>query len=86
MNNPYPWGWAVCHSGSWLYQQNQYMWVPGTIIQHGPPIRWIKTGGRIGFVPINPGDGKGKLPLNMQHGVLTIGNKNQPLRRASFRR
>ena len=76
MSNPYPWGWAVCHSGSWIYQQNQYMWLPGGIIQHGPPIRWIKDRGRIGFVPINPGDVKGKPPLNLQHGVFSIGNKS----------
>jgi hypothetical protein len=71
-----PWAWAVCHSGSWIYNQNRYMWVPGAIIQHNLPIHWIKNGGSIGFVPINPGDVKGKLPINSAHGVFTIGGKN----------
>jgi hypothetical protein len=71
-----PWAWSVCHSGSWIYNQNRYMWVPGTTIQHNLPIRWLRSGNSIGFVPINPGDVNGKLPVNREHGVFTLGGKN----------
>lgn len=70
------WDWAVCHSGSWLYRQNQYMWVPGQTIHHQPPVRWIRTGGKVGWVPIHPGDAAGKPPLNAQNGVFTVNKKN----------
>ena len=71
-----PWDWAVCHSGGWIYQQNQYMWVPGSNINHQLPVRWIKNGGKVGYVPMNPRDIAGKIPLNAQHGVFTLANKN----------
>ena len=71
------WDWAVCHSGSWIYQQNQYLWVPGQTIHHQPPVRWISTGGKAGWVPIHPGDVAGKLPVNAQHGVITVSNRNR---------
>ena len=79
------WDWAVCHSGSWIYQQNQYMWVPGQIRHHQPPVRWVRTGGRVGWVPIHPGDVNGKLPLNAQHGVFTVNKGNRlSVERTSF--
>ena len=80
-----PWAWAACHSGSWIYQQNQYMWVPGQIMHHQPPVRWIRSGGKVGWVPIHPSDVKGKLPINAQHGVFTVTNKSRlTLDRAPF--
>jgi hypothetical protein len=33
-DNLYPYDWAVCHAGFWIYRQNRYMWVAGTHKHH----------------------------------------------------
>jgi hypothetical protein len=53
------------------------MWVPGQTIHHQPPIRWVRNGGKTGWVPIHPSDVAGKLPVNAQHGVFTVTNRNR---------
>ena len=71
-----PWNWAVCHSGSWIYQQNQYLWVPGQMRHHQPPVRWVRTGGKDGWVPIHPRDVQGKPPVNGEHGIIVARPRN----------
>jgi hypothetical protein len=71
-----PWDWAVCHSGGWIYQGNQYLWVPGRFQRYQPPVRWVRIGHNVGFVPLNPKDVNGKLPINQVHGIFTVNDKN----------
>jgi hypothetical protein len=64
------WDWAVCHSGSWIRWRHHYVWVAGTKRHHHPPIRWVKHGREVGFVPLHPRDVAGKIPINMRDGVF----------------
>jgi hypothetical protein len=81
----YPYSWAVCHAGSWLQGNGRYAWVVGTRRHHHCPVRWVKTGGKLGYVPIHPRDVAGKEPLNLKHGVFEpIDRKRGTLRLASY--
>jgi hypothetical protein len=73
-----PWSWAVCHTGSWLFQDNRYLWVPGSgsQINYQPPVQWVKSGGREGYVPIHPRDISGQMPVNLQNGMIASRGKN----------
>jgi hypothetical protein len=83
---PYaPWEWAVCHSGSWIRWHRHYVWVAGTRRHHHRPIRWVKRGREVGFVPIHPRDVTGKQPLNLRDGLFKLtGKKDQPVQRVAF--
>lgn len=76
--DPYLWDWTVCHSGSWIYQQNRYLWVPGSQRYYQPPIQWVKWGHKQGYVPIHPRDVAGKPPVNLQNGLIALRGKNSP--------
>jgi hypothetical protein len=69
----YP-AWATCHAGSWIYRQNHYIWVvehrPHR--HHRPPVRWIKNGRTVAYVPIHPHDVSGALPVNRKHEVFAV--------------
>lgn len=73
MYSPMMWNWAVCHSGSWIYQNDRYLWVPGGQVQYQPPVQWVKWGGRQGYVPIHPRDIAGQNPTNLQNGIIGHG-------------
>ena len=70
-----PYDWAVCHAGSWIYRRHRYAWVAGNRRHHRCPVRWIKTGRSVAYVPIHPRDEKGKPPINRVHGVFAIRDK-----------
>ncbi len=70
-----PWSWAVCHSGSWIYQGNRYVWVVGRR-HHRPCVHWIKSGRTVALVPIHPHDVKDHLPVNRKAPVLAVDVKN----------
>jgi hypothetical protein len=72
-----PWNWAVCHSGSWIFQDNRYLWVPGSQIQYQPPVQWVKFGNKQGFVPIHPRDVAGQTPVNLQNFIIARGKNSQ---------
>ena len=65
-----PWAWAVCHAGGWIRWHHRYAWVAGTKRHHKPPVRWVKSGRQVGFVPLHPRDVAGKPPLNLKDGVM----------------
>lgn len=71
-----PYMWAVCHTGSWIYQNNRYLWVPGTQIHNEPPVQWVKYGNNRGFVPIHPRDIAGQSPVNLRNGMFGVGGRN----------
>jgi hypothetical protein len=71
----YPWAWTVCHAGTWLYRRHRYVWVPRHRRWHRPPIRWVRSLGKEGFVPLHPRDVSGKLPMNCVHGIYTLSGK-----------
>ena len=71
-----PYMWAVCHTGSWIYQDNRYLWVPGTQIHNEPPVQWVKYGNNRGFVPIHPRDVAGQAPVNIRNGMFGVGGRN----------
>lgn len=65
-----PWDWGVCHAGGWIRWQHHYVWVAGNERHHQPPVRWVKSGRQVGFVPIHPKDTEGKPPINMKDGII----------------
>jgi hypothetical protein len=80
-----PYDWAVCHAGSWIYRRHRYAWVVGTRRHHRCPVRWIKTGRSLAYVPIHPRDEKGKPPINRVHGVFAIhGKQGQSVERITL--
>jgi hypothetical protein len=83
--NTYPYNWAICHAGSWIYMRHHYVWVAGRNRHHHPPIHWVKSGHTAGYVPIHPKDVKGQPPINRSHGIFAANNKNgQPVERVRF--
>jgi hypothetical protein len=73
-----PWAWAVCHSGSWIYRGNHYVWVAGHR-HHHPCVHWIKSGRTVAFVPIHPRDVKDHLPVNRKAPVFALNPKDNHL-------
>jgi hypothetical protein len=69
--------WAVCHAGTWIRHKRHYVWVAGGKRHHLPPVRWVKSGHKIGFVPLHPYDVKGQPAINAKHEVFTINGKNE---------
>jgi len=74
-----PWGWLPYHYGGWVYSPtNGWLWVPsglgfGSPIYYRPVTAvWVHSGTTTGAVPIHPGDGRGKAPLNLEHGVYAL--------------
>jgi hypothetical protein len=83
--NAVPWGWAVCHSGAWVYRRHHYVWCVGVKRHHLEPVRWVKSEHKVGFVPIHPFDVKGRPPINGKEEVFTVNHKNGlSLERAKF--
>jgi FecR protein len=72
-----PYDWALCHSGSWIYRGHRYTWVAGHKMHHHCPVRWIKADKTLAYVPIHPNDVRGKLPINAQHGVFAISDRDK---------
>ncbi|MGO8757579.1 MAG: hypothetical protein ACLQG3_05590 [Terracidiphilus sp.] len=69
-----PWSWAVCHAGSWIYRNRGYAWVVGKP-HHRPPLRWVKSGRTVAFVPVHPYDIKDRPPVNRRNGVFAVDPK-----------
>jgi hypothetical protein len=74
--NPFAYRWAVCHAGSWVHRRHHYVWVPGRKMHHLTPIRWVKSGRTVAFVPLHPYDVKGKPPINQKEEVFAVNNRN----------
>jgi hypothetical protein len=74
--NPFAYRWAVCHAGSWIHRRHHYVWVPGHKMHHLTPIRWVKSGRTVAFVPLHPYDVKGKPPINQKEEVIAVNNRN----------
>jgi len=70
-----PYAWAVCHSGSWIHPRNHYVWVVGHKRHHIEPVRWVKSGHTVAFVPIHPYDVKGRPPINRKDVAFAVSNK-----------
>jgi hypothetical protein len=76
VTNAAPYDWALCHAGTWLYRHNRYAWVVGHKRHHHEPVRWVKSGRTVAFVPIHPRDVKGKPPINGKQEIFAVRNKN----------
>jgi hypothetical protein len=74
--NPLPYRWAVCHAGSWIHRKHRYVWVVGPKRHHLEPVRWVKMGHKLGYVPIHPYDVKGRPPINRREVVFAVNPKN----------
>jgi hypothetical protein len=73
----YPYLWGVCHVGSWVRWHRRYVWVAGPHRHHHWGVRWVKVGGKVGYVPVHPRDVAGKPPLNIKHGVYVDAGKKE---------
>jgi hypothetical protein len=62
--------WAVCHFGRFYEHNGQYRIVIHHKRHHHHPIHWVRQNGRVGFVLAHPRDVKGKLPVNLKHGIF----------------
>ena len=67
--------WGVCHAGYWIHRRRHYVWVVGKR-HHHEPIRWVKSGRTVAYVPIHPRDVTGKLPINAKNDVFEVSRKN----------
>ena len=74
--NAAPYDWAVCHAGSWIHRHHHYVWVVGHKRHHIEPVRWVKSGRMVAFVPIHPYDVKGRPPINRKNEVFAVSNKS----------
>jgi hypothetical protein len=74
-----PWNWAVCHAGGWIRWHHRYAWVAGTKRHHKPPVRWVKSGRQVGFVPLHPKDVAGKPPINLKDGIILPAKKGDAI-------
>ena len=72
----YSYRWGVCHAGSWIHHRHHYVWVVGRRIHHIEPVRWVKSGHTVAFVPLHPYDVKGRPPINQKEEVFAVNNKN----------
>jgi hypothetical protein len=70
-------GWAVCHAGSWIRHRKHYAWVAGVKRRHVDPVRWVKSGRTVAFVPLHPYDVRGQKAINARHEVFAVTGKNQ---------
>ncbi|HEX4154991.1 MAG TPA: FecR domain-containing protein [Acidobacteriaceae bacterium] len=80
---PYPYDWVVCHTGFWIHRNHRYLWVAGTHKHHRCPVRWVKYRGKIGYVPLHPRDERGKLPVNLRHGIFVVPQRSGNLKPGS---
>ena len=69
--------WAVCHAGTWIRHHKHYAWVAGGKRHHICPVRWVKSGKTVGFVPLHPYDVKGQPAINARHEVFAVTGKGQ---------
>jgi hypothetical protein len=76
-----PWGWLPYHYGGWIFNPVMgWLWVPtgfGPGVGAALPYRavtavWVRSGGTVGIVPLNPLDEHGKTPLNIHQGVYPV--------------
>jgi hypothetical protein len=82
---PAPYDWAVCHAGSWIRHQKHYVWVAGGKRRHTDPVRWVKSGRQVAFVPLHPYDVKGQPAINARHWVFVVTARNDiTVRSAKF--
>ena len=76
------WGWLPYHHGAWLFSPALgWMWSPGLNPRVGMDA-WrpftgtlVRSGERVGIVPMHPMDAAGKTPLNLPHGVIAPAEK-----------
>ncbi|MGB6689248.1 MAG: hypothetical protein WBE76_15545, partial [Terracidiphilus sp.] len=71
----FPYRWGVCHAGYWIHRKRHYVWVVGKR-HHHEPVRWVKSGRTVAYVPIHPRDVNGKLPINSREDVFAVSRKN----------
>ena len=67
--------WGVCHAGTWVRHKRHYVWCVGTKRHHITPVRWVKSGKQVGFVPLHPYDVKGQPAINARHQVFIVSGK-----------
>jgi hypothetical protein len=60
-----------------LRHKKHYVWVAGGKRRHSDPVRWVKNGRQVGFVPLHPFDVKGRPAINAEHEFFAVSGKNQ---------
>jgi hypothetical protein len=70
-----PYAWGVCHAGYWIHRRHHYAWVVGKR-HHHEPIRWIRSGRTVAYVPLHPHDLTGKVPINAKYDVFAVSRKD----------
>jgi hypothetical protein len=85
----YPYDWAICHAGFWIYRptpgrQKHYVWVVGHKRHHHPPVRWVKSGRSVAYVPLHPHDVTGKPPINRRHDAFVVNDKEKSVERVTL--
>jgi hypothetical protein len=67
-------GWTptVCHYGRWIGNHHYR----AVVRRHRcPPVHWVKVGHKTGFVPVHPGDLRGRTPANLKNGYFAISSE-----------
>ena len=86
------WDWEECRAGTWIYTEQENGGGNFVLVlhhekhhrhHHHPPIRWVRAGGKTGFVPLDPRDKIGKPPINLKYGLFVpSGKPGQPMKLA----
>lgn len=76
---PYLWEaqaaqWPVCYYARYFYGSGTYHIVIRRR-KHRHPVRWVKQGGKVGFVLPHPLDAKNKPLVNQKHGIFLAPSK-----------
>jgi hypothetical protein len=74
--NSAQWNWAVCHAGAWIHRGHRYVWVASHRRRHQEPVRWVRSGRTVAFVPLHPYDIKDQPPGNRKEDAFTVSDKN----------
>ena len=85
----YPYDWAICHAGFWIFRQTpgrqrHYVWVVGHQRHHHPPVRWIKSGHSVAYVPLHPHDVAGKPPINRRHDAFVVNDREKSVEQVTL--
>ena len=75
-----PWGWLPYHYGGWLFEPGiGWLWAPTgfggrlpSVKYHPVTATFVHSGSNVAIVPTHPNDSRGKAPLNLARGVMSV--------------
>lgn len=85
------WDWETCRAGTWIHRGRRHQGHDTFVLvlrkrkrhhhhrRHRRPVCWpvcwVRVGNKIGFVPVDPRDKRGRTPVNLKYGLFVPGAK-----------